>query len=98
MPPRSLAAAVLQQQRRRRVAFHSQQLPRLLASALATRSCTSVCIVTDLTPPQLKAFLELLDTEAVARDIASYRHPHLVRANGAAQRSACAAAVAALDT
>ena len=44
-----------------------------LASAPATRSCTSVCIVTDLTPPQLKAFLELLDKEGVARDIASYR-------------------------
>jgi phosphoserine aminotransferase len=29
--------------------------------------------VTDLTPPQLKAFLDLLDKECVARDIASYR-------------------------
>lgn len=44
-----------------------------LASVPATRSCTSVCMVTDLTPPQLKAFLELLDKEDVARDIASYR-------------------------
>ena len=44
-----------------------------LASDPATRSCTSVCIVTDLTPPQLKAFLDLLDKEGVARDIASYR-------------------------
>ncbi len=44
-----------------------------LASVPATRSCTSVCLVTDLTPPQLKAFLEVLDKEEVARDIASYR-------------------------
>jgi phosphoserine aminotransferase len=44
-----------------------------LASVPSTRSCTSVCLVTDLTPPQLKAFLEVLDKEEVARDIASYR-------------------------
>lgn len=44
-----------------------------LASDPATRSCTSVCLVTDLTQPQLKAFLDLLDQEGVAHDIASYR-------------------------
>ena len=53
--------------------LHNAPAFNFLASAPATRSCTSVCIITDLTQSQLKAFLDLLDQEGVAHDIASYR-------------------------
>lgn len=44
-----------------------------LAKDKATRSSTSVCLTLDLTPDQIKAFVNLLDKENVALDIGGYR-------------------------
>ena len=44
-----------------------------LASDPAIRSNTSVCLTVDLPPEKLKELVRLLEKEAVAYDIASYR-------------------------
>ena len=46
---------------------------QFLAGDPAIRSNTSVCLIVDLQPDQLKQLVKLLETEEVAYDIASYR-------------------------
>lgn len=46
---------------------------RFLASDPANRSCTSVCLVLDLEPADVKIMVQLLDDENVAHDIGAYR-------------------------
>ena len=50
---------------------------RFLASHPAIRSNTSVCLTVDLPPDKLKKMIKLLEEEAVAFDISSYREAPL---------------------